>query len=139
MRHSVLWCIKQQTNTPYTLLSDLHIGTFPVHINLTRNPPGVYSLEITATDVFNLTDKNIISYRSGYLTDKPVILHSLIIERPPLLLARLASQGQSLLNECPPGRSYPNMLFKAVTLLVNMRVCAQHLKLTLIQPTRFEV
>ena len=67
MRHSVLWCIKQQTNTPSTLLSDLCVGTFPVHINLTRNPPGVYSLEITATDVFNLTDKNIISYTSGYL------------------------------------------------------------------------
>ena len=67
MRHSVQWCIKQQTNTPSTLLSDLCVGTFPVHINLTHNPPGVYSLEITATDVFNLTDKNIISYTSGYL------------------------------------------------------------------------
>ena len=60
-------CMEQHTDT-YSL-SDLHIGTFPVHINLTRNVPGVYSLEITATDVFNLTDRNIITYTSAYLNN----------------------------------------------------------------------
>ena len=42
------------------------IGAFPIDIDLTRRPPGVYTLEITATDVFSLSDRNIISYTSGY-------------------------------------------------------------------------
>ena len=40
------------------------LGVFPVEIDLSRQPPGVYSLEINATDIFNFSDMNVISYTS---------------------------------------------------------------------------
>lgn len=44
------------------------VGVFPVDIDLTNHPPGVYSLEITAIDIFNLSDRHVISYTSKKLS-----------------------------------------------------------------------
>ena len=40
------------------------LGVFPVDIDLSHQPPGVYSLEINATDIFNFSDTRVISYTS---------------------------------------------------------------------------
>ena len=40
------------------------LGVFPVDIDLSRQPPGVYSLEINATDIFNFSGTSVISYTS---------------------------------------------------------------------------
>lgn len=44
------------------------VGVFPVDIDLTNHSPGVYSLEITAIDIFNLSDRHVISYTSKKLS-----------------------------------------------------------------------
>ena len=55
-------------DTSYTCINYTNIftwlGIFPVEIDLSRQPPGVYSLEINATDVFNFNDTKVISYTS---------------------------------------------------------------------------
>lgn len=60
--------MKQSCITTLTVRSSPFLnwlGAFPIDVDLTHQLPGVYSLEIIAIDIFNLSDRSVISYTSG--------------------------------------------------------------------------